>query len=87
MARALVGEKLAACVNLIPQMESIYRWEGKLEAGAETLAIIKTTTWKYDLLEARIRQLATYEVPEILAVRVQSGLPAYLRWLEESVTE
>ena len=85
IARALVEEKLAACVNIVPQVESIYRWKDVIETGNETLAITKTTTWKYDLLEARIRELHPYEVPEIISLRVSSGLPDYLSWIERSM--
>ena len=83
-ASTLVGEKLAACGNIVPGVESIYRWEGKVETGAEVLVIFKTTAGSYPALEARVRALHPYEVPEVLAVRVAGGLPAYLRWVEES---
>jgi len=85
VARILVEEKLAACVNLIPQIESIYRWKGAIETSSEVLALIKSTTWKYQLLEARIRELHPYEVPEIISVRIDSGHTDYLRWIEQSV--
>jgi len=87
IARTLVEEKLAACVNLLPQMESIYRWKGAIEDASEVLALIKSTTWKYDLLEARIRKLHPYEVPEIISVRIHAGNTDYLRWIEQSVIE
>lgn len=83
----LVEEKLAACVNLVPQIESIYRWQGAVETGAEVLALIKSTTWKYQLLEARLLELHPYEVPEIVSVRIEGGYPAYLNWIEQSITE
>ena len=83
-ARTLVEEKLAACGNIVPGVESIYRWEGKVEAGAEVLVIFKTTAGGYPMLEARVKALHPYEVPEVLAVRVADGLPAYLRWVEEN---
>ena len=83
-ARTLVEEKLAACGNIVPGVESIYRWEGKVETGAEVLVIFKTMASNYPALEARVRALHPYEVPEVLAVRVAGGLPAYLRWVEES---
>ncbi|MEA3186801.1 MAG: periplasmic divalent cation tolerance protein, partial [Chthoniobacter sp.] len=78
-------EKLAACVNLLPEIESIYRWKGKIEAATETLALIKTTIGKYQQLEQRIRALHPYEVPEIIALRPHDGLPDYLNWIEQSV--
>ena len=83
-ARTLVEEKLAACGNIVPGVESIYRWEGKVETSAEVLVIFKTTAGCYAALEARVRALHPYEVPEVLALRVANGLPAYLRWVVES---
>lgn len=85
IARALVEEKLAACVNLLPQVESLYRWKGKIETANEVLAFIKTTIGKYQQLEQRLRALHSYEVPEIIALRPQEGLPDYLNWIVESV--
>jgi periplasmic divalent cation tolerance protein len=83
----LVEEKLAACVNLLPQIESIYRWKGGIETSSEVLALIKSTTWKYQLLEARILELHPYEVPEIISVRIDAGHLDYVRWIEQSVME
>ena len=83
-ARTLVEEKLAACGNIVPGVESVYRWEGKVETSAEVLVIFKTTAGSYAALEARVRALHPYEVPEVLGVRVTDGLPAYLRWVEEN---
>lgn len=85
IARILVEEKLAACANLIPQVESIYRWKGAIETASEVQALIKSTTWKYQMLEARILKLHPYEVPEIVSVRINDGHLDYLRWIEESV--
>jgi periplasmic divalent cation tolerance protein len=82
IAAALVERQVAACVNLLPGVESIYRWEGKVERASEVLAVIKTT--RYADLEAAIRELHPYEVPEILALPVAAGLPEYLKWLGES---
>ena len=79
---ALIERQVAACVNLLPGVESIYRWQGKVERAGEVLAVIKTT--RYPDLEAAIKDLHPYEVPEILALPVAAGLPAYLGWLEES---
>lgn len=79
---ALIETQVAACVNLLPGVESIYRWEGKVERAGEVLALIKTT--RYPDLEAKLRELHPYEVPEILALPVAAGLPDYLGWLKES---
>jgi len=87
IARILVEEKLAACVNLIPQIESIYRWKGAIETASEVLGLIKSTIGKYQLLENRIRELHPYEVPEVISIRIDSGNLAYLRWIEQSVVE
>lgn len=82
--RTVVEEKLAACANVLPGVESIYRWEGKVETAGEVLMILKTTTWRYPQLETRLQALHSYEVPEIVSLRVIDGLPAYLRWVESS---
>jgi len=87
IARIIVEEKLAACVNIIPKIESIYHWQGKIEESSEVMALIKSTHWKYQLLEARIRELHPYKVPEIISVRIDSGHVEYLRWVEQSVIE
>ena len=79
---ALVERQVAACVNLLPGVESIYRWEGKIERAGEVLAVIKTT--RYANLEAAIRELHPYEVPEIIALPVVTGLAEYLKWLGDS---
>jgi periplasmic divalent cation tolerance protein len=79
---ALVGKQVAACVNLLPGVESIYRWEGKVERAGEVLGIIKTA--RYAELEAAIRELHPYEGPAVLALEVAGGLPGYLHWLAES---
>ena len=83
IGRRLVTERLAACVNLLPGVTSIYVWQGKEEESAETLALIKTRRALYPALEARLRELHPYEVPEIVAVELAGGLPAYLQWLAD----
>ncbi len=83
-ARTLVEERLAACGNIVPGVESIYRWEGKVETGAEVLVVFKTVIGSYQKFETRLRALHPYQVPEVLALRVAAGLPAYLRWVEQN---
>ena len=85
MGLKLVEERLAACATLVPTVESIYRWKEKIETSSEVLALLKSTTWKYQLLEARILELHPYEVPEIISIRIDSGNLEYLRWIEQSV--
>jgi periplasmic divalent cation tolerance protein len=81
LARALVDERLAACVNLVPGLRSIYRWEGAVHDDAETLAIIKTTRARLPALLARLPALHPYELPEAVAVPVIAGHPPYLAWV------
>ena len=81
LAEHLVGNGLAACVNIHGPCQSIYRWEGKVEKTGEMPVFIKTTAARYAALEAAIRELHPYEVPEIIAVPVTHGLPAYLQWV------
>lgn len=85
IACALVGEHLAACVNILPGLESVYRWQGAIEDAPEVLAIIKTTADRYPALANRLRELHPYEVPEIVALPVDRGYPPYLRWVAEAV--
>jgi periplasmic divalent cation tolerance protein len=84
IARALVEERLAACVNLIPRVTSIYRWEGKLTVGAEVLLIIKSRRARFPALARRVTALHPYAVPEIIALPIQAGSRPYLAWLSES---
>jgi periplasmic divalent cation tolerance protein len=81
IALAVVEAKLAACVNILPRVQSIFRWQGVVESAAEIPLFIKTTNANYPTLEAKIRQLHPYEVPEIIALPVTHGLPAYLNWV------
>jgi len=85
VGRVLVDEQLAACVNLVPAIRSIYRWQGAVHDDAEALAIIKTTPARYPALAARLATLHPYEVPEILAVPLADGHPPYLAWLAGQV--
>jgi periplasmic divalent cation tolerance protein len=81
----LVEEQLAACVNLIPSVESIYRWQGVVETSAEVLTIFKTTASAYTAFEKRLRDLHPYEVPEIIALKPDQVAPAYASWVMDSV--
>lgn len=81
LAAALVEEQLAACVNVLPGIQSVYRWQGALERSAETLLLAKTTAGRYPALETRLRELHPYELPEIIALPVEHGLPDYLAWV------
>ena len=81
VGRLLVEEELVACANILPGIESIYRWKGEIETGHEILMLLKTTRGSYGRLESRLKALHSYEVPEIIAVPVAAGLPAYLRWV------
>jgi periplasmic divalent cation tolerance protein len=82
--RALVNERLAACVNLLAPMESVYRWEGQVEQEAERQLIIKTSRERLAALWDRVRELHPYEVPEFLVLQIVDGNEAYLRWVGES---
>src|SRR2546421_8211965 len=84
IARELVAENFAACANIIPKIESIYRWEGKLESGGEALAIFKLSAHRYGEFETRLRSLHPYDVPEIISCKVNAGLPEYLHWVTEN---
>jgi periplasmic divalent cation tolerance protein len=86
MGRTLVEERLAGCVQVIPGGTAIYRWQGVLYADPQAQLIIKTTRASWDALQARILELHSDEAPEILALPVIDGLPAYLRWMDEAVT-
>jgi periplasmic divalent cation tolerance protein len=81
IALALVEEKLAACVNILPRVQSIYRWQGAVESASEIPLLIKSTVGRYAELEAAIRARHPYEVPEIIALPITQGLPAYLNWV------
>ena len=86
LARTLVEERLAACVNVLPPMTSIYRWQGQVEQDREQQMVIKTEAGRVDALEARIRELHPYELPEFLVLPAGGGSAAYLAWVRESVT-
>ena len=81
LADMLVGSHLAACVQILPEMESVYRWQGKVERQAEVLLIAKTTLAKFDELEREVRALHSYDTPEIVAIPILTGSAPYLEWL------
>lgn len=83
IASRLVDERLAACVNIVPDMTSIYRWRGAVETASECMLIIKTRADLMSELERRLRELHPYEVPELVTVAVESGSPSYLQWVVE----
>ncbi len=85
IAAALVEERLAACVQVAGPIGSTYRWEGAVERATEWYCHCKTTRARYPALEARVRQLHPYDIPEIIAVPIVAALPAYLAWIEECV--
>jgi periplasmic divalent cation tolerance protein len=86
LADHVVSEKLAACVNILAPCRSVYRWQGRIESAEEVPLLIKTTTSRYPELESAIRARHPYELPEIVAVPLSHGLPAYLDWVATETT-
>lgn len=87
IARQIVQERLAACVNMISPVRSVYRWQGAVEEAQEWLLIIKTRGELFAALEERIRGLHSYSVPEIIAVPIRAGSARYLEWIEQETRE
>ncbi len=87
IARTLVEERLAACGNVLPEVRSIYRWEGQLHEDAEALLVLKTTRARLDALRDRVLALHPYDVPEVLALPVEAGSAAYLGWLVDETQD
>ncbi len=83
IAEALIAEKLAACVNLVEKVTSIYWWQGKVERDTEALLIVKTKWALVDQLIARVKELHSYTVPEVIALPIERGNPDYLKWIDE----
>jgi periplasmic divalent cation tolerance protein len=81
IAKTLVEEKFAACANVIPAVQSIYRWKGKVETAGEVMVFFKTTQDRVAAFEERLRSLHPYEVPELICFNVDGGSPDYLRWV------
>ncbi len=86
ITRKIVEEKLAACANIIPRIHSIYWWEGKIENSEEAMILIKTTEPKIDSLIARVKELHSYDNPEIISLPIEKGSQEYLKWLIESTS-
>ena len=84
ISNELVTKKLAACANILPIVESIYRWKDKIESGNETLVLFKLSEDRQSKFQEQLRSLHPYEVPEIIFVPISSGLPEYLRWVSEN---
>src|SRR5260370_23270914 len=88
LAEMLVSARVAACVQILPEMESVYHWQGAIEREREVLLLAKTTRARFDDLEREVRALHSYKVPEIIALPVVTGSEAYLDWLrEESMSD
>ncbi len=83
IAESLVSEQLAACINILPTLTSVYRWKGKIEKDQETLLLIKCSKNRYSDIERRLTELHPYELPEIIAVPVEQGHPEYLHWVNQ----
>jgi periplasmic divalent cation tolerance protein len=83
IADQLVDQQLAACINILPGLTSVYQWQGKRESAEEHLLLIKTTTEAYQALEQAITELHPYELPEVIAVPITQGLSGYLQWIEQ----
>ena len=84
LAQALVEQNLAACVNILPPVTSVYRWQGELQQDREQLLLIKTRAARYDALMTAIKAQHPYELPEIIALPITAGLPAYLNWIDDT---
>ena len=87
IADTLVERELAACVNILPEIKSIYKWKGKLERDAEHMLLIKTEKTRYDAVQEAILAMHPYELPEIIAVPIAKGLPDYLAWVSNSINK
>lgn len=85
LAHRVVGAGHAACVNILPGLTSVYRWQGAVETASEVLLLAKTTASRYPALEAALVAAHPYELPEVIGVSIHSGLPGYLQWLKDSL--
>lgn len=84
IASALVEKRLAACANLVPGLTSVYHWQGEIQQDEEVLLLIKTPAGRFEALREAVLELHPYELPEIIAVPISEGLPAYLNWIDQS---
>src|SRR5437899_11544017 len=87
ISNKLVAENFAACANILPSVESIYRWKEKMETGSETLVFFKLSEDRQSAFQEKLRSLHPYEIPEIIFILVTNGLPEYLRWVIENCAE
>jgi periplasmic divalent cation tolerance protein len=85
IATAFIERRLAACINIVPQVESVYRWQGKVETTTEWLLVIKTTAGMFERLRDTLHELHSYETPECIAIGIEDGSAAYLEWIGESM--
>ncbi|HUE40365.1 MAG TPA: divalent-cation tolerance protein CutA [Chthoniobacterales bacterium] len=87
ISNQLVAEQFAACANILPGVESVYRWKEKIETGSETLVFFKMSEHRQSAFQEKLRSLHPYDVPEIIFVPIASGLPEYLRWVTENCAD
>lgn len=82
LARALISQELAACANILPGVRSVYQWQGEIETAQEHLLLVKSHQGRYAAIEATLKSLHPYQLPEIIAVAIESGSPDYLKWID-----
>lgn len=87
IAHWLVEQELAACVNILPAVQSVYRWQGKLEQAEEVTLLIKTSARQLETIKTVLPEQHSYELPELCAVEIRDGLPAYLNWVHENLSD